>query len=98
MTPSLLARSAAPFAIVAGGLVVVTRLVMLTVPLDVESLMVYVLGCTGDLVDPHAHRTQRKRGKKRVDGRLNVLLHGPVDFSGVELGAGAWRDPVFDGE
>ena len=46
MTPSLLARSAAPFAIVAGGLVVVTRLVMLTVPLDVESLMVYVLTVT----------------------------------------------------
>lgn len=46
MTPSLLARSAAPLAIVAGALVVVTRLVMLTVPMDVESLMVYVLTVT----------------------------------------------------
>lgn len=46
MTPSLLARSAAPFAIVAGALVVITRVVMLTVPADVESLMVYVLTVT----------------------------------------------------
>ena len=43
MAPSLLARSAAPLAIIAGALVVVTRLVMLTVPMDVDSLMVYVL-------------------------------------------------------
>jgi hypothetical protein len=46
MTPSLLARSAAPLAIIAGALVVVVRLVMLTVPTDVESLMVYVLTVT----------------------------------------------------
>lgn len=46
MAPSLLARSAAPVAIVAGALVVISRLVMLTVPMDVESLMVYVLTLT----------------------------------------------------
>jgi hypothetical protein len=43
MAPSLLARSAAPLAIIAGALVVVTRLVMLTVPTDIDGLMVYVL-------------------------------------------------------
>lgn len=43
MTQSLLARSAAPLAIVAGVLVVINRAVMLTVPTDVDSLMVYVL-------------------------------------------------------
>jgi hypothetical protein len=43
MAPSLLARSAAPLAIIAGALVVVTRLVMLTVPADIDGLMVYVL-------------------------------------------------------
>ena len=46
MTPSLLARSAASLSIIAGALVVITRLVMLTVPADVESLMVYVLTAT----------------------------------------------------
>ena len=46
MAPSLLARSAAPLAIIAGALVVVTRLVMLTVPMDVDALMVYVLTLT----------------------------------------------------
>jgi hypothetical protein len=46
MAPSLLARSAAPLVIVAGALVVVTRIVMLTVPTDVDSLMVYVLTLT----------------------------------------------------
>jgi hypothetical protein len=43
MAPSLLTRSAAPLAIIAGALVVVTRLVMLTVPPDIDALMVYVL-------------------------------------------------------
>ena len=43
MAPSLLARSAAPLALIAGALVVVTRLVMLTVPTDIDGLMVYVL-------------------------------------------------------
>lgn len=43
MAPSLLARSAAPLAIIAGALVVVTRLVMLTVPTDVDALAAYVL-------------------------------------------------------
>lgn len=44
MTPSLLARIAGPLAIVAGALVVVTRVViMLTVPSDIDSLKVYVL-------------------------------------------------------
>lgn len=46
MAPSLLARSAAPLVIVAGALVVGTRIVMLTVPTDVDSLMVYVLTLT----------------------------------------------------
>jgi hypothetical protein len=43
LAPSLLTRSAAPLAIIAGALVVVTRLVMLTVPPDMDALMVYVL-------------------------------------------------------
>ena len=43
MSPSLLARSAAPLAIVAGSLLVINRVVMLTVPADVEALMAYVL-------------------------------------------------------
>jgi hypothetical protein len=43
MAPSLLARSAAPLAIIAGALVVITRLVMLTVPADIDGLMAYVL-------------------------------------------------------
>jgi hypothetical protein len=43
LAPSLLTRSAAPLAIIAGALVVVTRLVMLTVPTDIDGLMVYVL-------------------------------------------------------
>jgi hypothetical protein len=44
MRASLLARSAAPLAIVAGGLVVLTRVViLLTVPADVGALTVYVL-------------------------------------------------------
>lgn len=43
MAPSLLTRSAAPLAIIAGALIVVTRLVMLTVPTDIDGLMVYVL-------------------------------------------------------
>jgi hypothetical protein len=44
MDQSLLARSAPPLAIIAGALVVVTRLViMVTTPADIESLKVYVL-------------------------------------------------------
>jgi hypothetical protein len=47
MTQSLLARSAAPLAIVAGALVVVTRVViMLTTPADIDSLKVHVLSVT----------------------------------------------------
>jgi len=47
MTPSLLARSAAPAAIVAGALVIITRLViMVTTPADIDSLKVYVLTVT----------------------------------------------------
>ena len=47
MTTSLLARSAAPLAIVAGAFVVVTRVViMVTTPYDIESLKVYVLSPT----------------------------------------------------
>ncbi len=47
MTQSLLARSAGPLAIVAGGLVIVTRVViMLTTPADIDSLKVFVLSTT----------------------------------------------------
>ena len=47
MTQSLLARSAGPLAIVAGALVVVTRVViMVTTPADIDSLKVYVLSTT----------------------------------------------------
>ena len=47
MTQSLLARSAGPLAIVAGALVVVTRVViMLTTPADIDSLRVLVLSTT----------------------------------------------------
>jgi hypothetical protein len=47
MRPSLLARRAAPLSIVAGALVIVTRLViMLTTPTDIESLKTYVLTTT----------------------------------------------------
>lgn len=47
MRASLLARSAAPLAIVAGALVVVTRVViLLTVPADIDALTVYVLTLT----------------------------------------------------
>lgn len=47
MTESLLARSAGPLAIVAGALVVVTRVViMLTTPADIDSLKVFVLSTT----------------------------------------------------
>jgi hypothetical protein len=44
MRPSLLARTAAPLAVVAGALVVITRLViLLTVPADIDGLKTYVL-------------------------------------------------------
>ena len=47
MTRSLLARSAGPLAIVAGALVVVTRVViMVTTPADLDSLTVFVLSTT----------------------------------------------------
>ena len=47
MTESLLARTAGPLAIVAGALVVVTRVViMLTTPADIDSLKVFVLSTT----------------------------------------------------
>src|SRR5688572_7477799 len=47
MTQSLLARTAGPLAIVAGALVVVTRVViMLTTPADIDSLKVFVLSTT----------------------------------------------------
>jgi len=47
MTRSLLARTAGPLAIVAGALVVVTRVViMLTTPADIDSLKVFVLSTT----------------------------------------------------
>jgi hypothetical protein len=47
MTQSLLARSAASLAIVAGALVVVTRVVIMsTTPADIESLKAYVLTAT----------------------------------------------------
>ena len=47
MPQSLLARSAAPLALVAGALVVVTRVViMVTTPADIDSLKVYVLTTT----------------------------------------------------
>jgi hypothetical protein len=47
MSPPPLSRFAAPLAIVAGALVIVTRLVtMLTVPAEIEPLTVYVLTTT----------------------------------------------------
>ena len=47
MTESLLARSAGLLAIVAGALVVVTRIViMLTTPADIDSLKIFVLSTT----------------------------------------------------
>ena len=47
MPQSLLARSAAPLALVAGALVVITRVViMVTTPADIDSLKVYVLTAT----------------------------------------------------
>ena len=47
MTQSLLARSAGPVAIIAGALVVVTRVViMVTTPADIDALTVYVLSTT----------------------------------------------------
>ena len=47
MPQSLLARSAAPLALVAGALVVLTRgVIMVTTPADIDSLKVYVLTAT----------------------------------------------------
>ena len=47
MPQSLLARSAAPLALVAGALVVITRgVIMVTTPADIDSLKVYVLTAT----------------------------------------------------
>ena len=47
MAQSLLARSAAPLALVAGALVVITRwVIMVTTPADIDSLKVYVLTAT----------------------------------------------------
>src|SRR5215217_1483713 len=47
MPQSLVARSAAPLALVAGALVVITRgVIMVTTPRDMDSLKVYVLTAT----------------------------------------------------
>ena len=103
MTQSLLARSAGPLAIVAGALVVVTRIViMLTIPADVDSLMVYVLSTTMSITASPDRRVRDARVRlgrtydlqAREAGVLGVIALGAAILGTVFM-AGDWWFEAF---